>query len=214
MEPWRAEASTVMSVVYRAAFFEASDRLSFRRDGRAARWALDVRRALGDGEILAAVAAESASLLAQIGATQIVTVGCAGGMLLGGVLSSMRSLRGGVLREHRKTYGFREMVEGNLVRSRSIVLIDDILSSGRTALDAMRRLADDGYEVKAMVPLFHYTWRGGSKALSEAGCSLYPLASLAYRARARPCIVWCNESTPGVVWEEHPAYADARAVAM
>lgn len=208
MEPWRAEASAIMSGVYRAAFFEASERLSFRRDGRAARWALDVRRALGDGEILAAVAAESASLLSQIGATQVVTVGCAGGMLLGGVLSSMRSLRGGVLREHRKTYGFRETVEGNLDRSRSIVLIDDILSSGRTALDAMRRLAIDGYKVGAVVPLFQYTWRSGGKRVSEAGCPVYPLASLTYRPPTRTSIVWDHGSTPGVVWEEHPAYAN------
>lgn len=44
----------------------------------------------------------------------------------------------------RKPYGFRKQIEGDLSVSDPVALIDDVLSSGKTIAEAVRKLRDLG----------------------------------------------------------------------
>lgn len=77
--------------------------------------------------------------------------------------------RGGFIREQRKPHGRRRLVEGPVERDKPIVLLDDIINSGRSAMRAINLLRDDGFEVVGLMTLFNFTWSGGRARVEDEG---------------------------------------------
>ena len=99
--------------------------------------------------------------------------------------TSERPFRGGFIRERRKAYGRRRLVEGPLDRSRPVALMDDILNSGRSAARAAALLRSDGFDVSGVVTLFNFTWSGGRARLEAEGLWVESLLELNLRESAR-----------------------------
>ena len=76
---------------------------------------------------------------------------------------------GGFIREERKPHGRRRLVEGPLDRDKPLVLLDDIINSGRSATTALKLLQGDGFNVVGMMTLFNFTWSGGRTRLESHG---------------------------------------------
>ncbi len=90
-------------------------------------------------------------------------------------------LRGGFIREQRKPYGRRRLVEGPLDRQQPVVLVDDILNSGRSAARALTLLRSDGFHVCGVLTLFHFTWSNGRARLEAEGLWVDSLLDLNLR---------------------------------
>jgi orotate phosphoribosyltransferase len=147
--------------VYQESFFRFADRPSYRQDGRPGAWALDLRRPLSQSGALRGLCALVLDQLEVAGVRQVVGAGAAAGLLVGGLVASGRDIRGGVVRDRRKPYGFREQIEGALSRDQPVAIVDDILASGATMLRVAKALEAEGYRAAAALPLFEFTWRKG-----------------------------------------------------
>jgi len=146
-------------------------------------WLLDTRIPMLDGELFAEVGRVLGERVRSRGVDQVVGFGFGAYALVCSVLSAPVDppFRGGFLRESRKPHGRKRLVEGPLDRSRPVVLLDDILNSGRSAMKAVQLLRADGIAVEGMMTLFNFTWSGGRTRLESQGIWVDSLLDLNLR---------------------------------
>jgi orotate phosphoribosyltransferase len=140
--------------LYDAGLFTRNQREHVRQNGTANRWALDLRRAIAAPGVLARVSGELVRLLRHGGVRQIAGRGFGAFLVVGGILAAAAEMAGGLLREKRKSYGFREILEGNLSRSRRVVLIDDVVQAGESLRSAATVLRAEGFRCTEAVTVF------------------------------------------------------------
>jgi orotate phosphoribosyltransferase len=169
----------VLLRVYDLAIFESYER-TFKRPGSSRRttWGLDLRRPLCRGELLGPIAAELASGIERSGIGQVAGYGFGAYPLVGAVVAVSPALVGGFVRPKNKPYGFGERVEGALDPSQPVALLDDLLGSGRAALNVARVLREAGLEVAEVHTVFALGFRRGTSALGEEGLAHRCLATL------------------------------------
>ncbi len=149
-------------------------------DGIPVAWLLDARVPMLMGEAARDVGITLADRLRARGTTQIAGYGLGAFPVVCSVLNAPGSppLRGGFIREERKKYGRHRLVEGPLQRHEPIVVVDDILNSGSSAVYAVEALQTEGYQVKGVAAVFEYTWSQGRKRLEEQGLWVESLVDL------------------------------------
>ncbi|MEM6336735.1 MAG: hypothetical protein AAF752_09210, partial [Bacteroidota bacterium] len=72
-----------------------------------------------------------------------------------------------------------------LERMQPVVLLDDILNSGRSAVKALSLLRGDGYRVVGLFTLFNFTWGGGRARMEQEGLWVDSLLDLNLREQAQ-----------------------------
>ncbi len=82
-----------------------------------------------------------------------------------------RKLRGFLLRKERKKYGKGKNIEGWLKRGDRIVLVEDVVTTGGSLLEAARRVEEEGGIIIKTLAVLD---RGGGDAVREK----YPFESL------------------------------------
>jgi len=139
--------------------------------GRPIGWLLDTRVAILRSDVFREVGEVMAARLQAYDVAQVAGFGFGAFALVGSVLGSTKSgsFTGGLIRESKKKYGRRRLVEGPLNPSEPVALLDDILNSGRSAVKAISLLREDGFNVVGLATLFNFTWSEGRKRVESRG---------------------------------------------
>lgn len=155
--------------------------------GQAIGWLLDTRIPMLDGAMFSEVGHVLAERLQIKGIRQVAGFGFGAFSMVGAVLSVPADppFRGGFVREQRKPHGRRRIVEGPLDRDQPVVLLDDILNSGRSAGRALALLRSDGFTVAGMMTLFNFTWSSGRGRMEGEGLWVDSLLDLNLRENVR-----------------------------
>lgn len=137
-------------------------------------WLLDTRIPMLEADMFMEIGEVISERLRGRNVLQVVGAGYGAFPIVCAVLGTPglpgeQSFRGGFVRERRKAYGRRRLVEGPLDRQEPVVLVDDILNSGRSASRAVAMLQGDGFHVAGVLTLFNFTWSGGKKRLEGEG---------------------------------------------
>jgi orotate phosphoribosyltransferase len=169
--------------LYDRALVRREDELITDPRGQPIGWLLDTRMPMLDGALFTEVGRVLARRLRARDAHQVVGFGFGAFSLVTSVLSANihPPFVGGLVREQRKPHGRRRLVEGPLDRSRPVVLVDDILNSGRTAARAIALLRNEGFRVEGMMTLFNFTWSGGRARVEAQGLWVDTLLDLNLR---------------------------------
>ena len=146
-------------------------------------WLLDTRIPMLEGNMFREVGDVLGERLRTKGIYQVAGYGFGAYSLVCAVLSAPVDppFKGGYLRDQRKTHGRRRLVEGPLDRSKPVVLLDDILNSGRSAMRAVNMLRKDGFEIVGLTTLFNFTWSGGRARMEKEGLWVDSLLDLNLR---------------------------------
>ena len=155
--------------------------------GQAIGWLLDTRIAMLDGPTFQEVGGVMAERLRARGIEQVAGFGFGAYSMVCSVLAApgAPAFRGGFIREQRKPHGRRRLVEGPLDSAQPVVLLDDILNSGRSAVQALGLLRSAGFEVAGLMTLFNFTWSGGRARLEGEDIWVDALLDLNLRGGAR-----------------------------
>ncbi len=150
-------------------------------------WLLDTRIPMLNGHIMPEVGRVLSDRLMLKSVDQVVGFGFGSYALVASVVAagSNPPFMGGFVREQRKPHGRKRLVEGPLVREKPVVLLDDILNSGRSAQKAITLLKQDGFNVVGMMTLFNFTWSGGRPRLEKQGLWVDSLLDLNLRENDR-----------------------------
>jgi orotate phosphoribosyltransferase len=81
-----------------------------------------------------------------------------------------------IVRKAEKGYGTRKVMEGRAVPGQSVVIVEDVVTSGGMALQACRQLREFGLEVKALLCVVDRQ-EGGREAIEAEGVTFEPLFS-------------------------------------
>lgn len=150
-------------------------------------WLLDTRIPMLSGTVMPEVGRVLSERLRAKGIDQAVGFGFGAYALVSAVVATQSNppFMGGFVREQRKPHGRRRLVEGPLTRERPVVLLDDILNSGRSAWKAVELLRQDGFQVAGLMTLFNFTWSGGKQRLEQQGLWVDSLLDLNLRENER-----------------------------
>lgn len=171
--------------LYERALVRRKDERITDPSGQEIGWLLDARVPMLDSTLFDEVGTVLAERLLARNVQQVAGYGFGSYALVGAVLAaSERPVRGGFVRDERKSYGRHRLVEGPLRPDEPIVLLDDILNSGRSAARALALLRTAGFEVEGLHTLFHFTWSNGRARLEEEGLWVEALLELNLHAGA------------------------------
>jgi orotate phosphoribosyltransferase len=127
-------------------------------------------------ELLRGVAEQMAALVPSD--TEVLCGLELGGIPVVTVLSQVTGLPAAFLRKSRKSYGTEKYAEGPPLTGRSIVLIEDVVSTGGAILDAASMLRADGIRAALAICVIDRQ-TGGREALAAAGIELRSLFTMA-----------------------------------
>jgi orotate phosphoribosyltransferase len=111
------------------------------------------------------------------------------------------------VRPKPKEHGLGNQIEGEYKAGQKVVVIEDLVSTGKSSLQVVEVLKNEGLEVLGMVSIFNYQFDAGKKAFEDAGVPLNSLtdySSLLQIAEKRGFI----QASQGEVllnWRKDPA---------
>ncbi len=80
------------------------------------------------------------------------------------------------VRPEPKKHGRKNQVEGLLEKNKKVVVVEDLISTGKSSLNAVKALKDEGAIVKGMVAIFSYGFELAEKNFKEANVNLTTLS--------------------------------------
>lgn len=79
------------------------------------------------------------------------------------------------VRNDSKEHGRKNMIEGEIVSGQRVVVIEDLISTGKSSLKAVEALREAGCNVVGMVSIFNYGFDEAVKNFEEAKCEIISL---------------------------------------
>jgi orotate phosphoribosyltransferase len=173
--------------LYDRSLVRREDELITDPRGQPIGWLLDTRVPMLDGAMFNEVGSVLAQRLREKDVHQVAGFGFGAYALVCSVLSASHdpSFKGGLIREERKEHGRRRLIEGPLDPDAPVVLLDDILNSGRSASKALNRLRREDFHVVGMMTIFNFTWSSGRSRLEGEGLWVDSLLDLNLRESER-----------------------------
>lgn len=107
-----------------------------------------------------------------------VIVGVAtGGIAQGALIAHELGLPFAYVRSEAKKHGMTNMIEGIIEKGQSVVVIEDLVSTGGSSLKAVEALREAGADVKGMAAIFTYGFETAEENFKKAKCSLLCLSN-------------------------------------
>ena len=143
--------------------------------GKKSRYYVDIKRASTSPHVLKLIACHNSEVLKR----RSIRADYIGGVALGGVpLAVAVTLETGlpllIIRKEAKEYGTKGQIVGEPERGSSIVLIEDVTTTGGSVIKAIKTLREGGLAVQYVIVVVDRE-EGASKALADANIELIPL---------------------------------------
>ncbi len=80
------------------------------------------------------------------------------------------------VRSSQKKHGLENKIEGQFESGQRVVVIEDLISTGKSSLDAVEVLRSVGCDVRGMVAIFSYNLEKAKENFKKAKCGLFTLS--------------------------------------
>ena len=81
------------------------------------------------------------------------------------------------VRATAKEHGRKNLIEGEIRNDQSVVVIEDLISTGQSSLKAVESLREAGFNVKGMISIFTYGFELSKQNFEDVQCPLTSLCS-------------------------------------
>lgn len=81
------------------------------------------------------------------------------------------------VRSKPKEHGRQNLIEGHFERGQKVLVIEDLISTGGSSLEAISALKENGLDVVACLALFTYEFQESVNRFEEENCPLYCISS-------------------------------------
>jgi orotate phosphoribosyltransferase len=111
------------------------------------------------------------------------------------------------VRAKPKEHGMGNQIEGSYETGKKIVVIEDLISTGKSSLQVVNVLRNAGLEVMGMVSIFNYGFDQGKKAFETAGVTAKSLTDYAtlIALAVEKGMVSPSQQTSLLKWREDPS---------
>ena len=134
-----------------------------------------------------------------------------GGIAQGALVAQELGLPFAYVRSEKKSHGMQNQIEGVVNDGQSVVIIEDLVSTGKSSLLAVDALREAGAVVKGMLAIFTYQLPVADENFTAKNCTLHTLTNyetLIYKAIEEKYI--SEEDQKSLMeWRENPqAWSD------
>lgn len=95
-------------------------------------------------------------IIEEFGKPDVIAGVATGGIAQGALVAEELGVPFVYVRSSTKGHGMQNKIEGQLDSGQSVVVIEDLISTGMSSLDAVDALRDAGAEIKGMAAIFTY----------------------------------------------------------
>ena len=111
----------------------------------------------------------------SFGKPDVIAGVATGGIAQGALVAQEMGLPFVYVRSEAKKHGLSNTIEGYLEKGQSIIVIEDLISTGGSSLKAVAALRDAGCNVKGMISIFTYGLDEATENFKKAKCMLKTL---------------------------------------
>ena len=94
------------------------------------------------------------------------------------ITATLLGLPMGYVRGESKSHGRNNRIEGRMEPGTKVVVVEDLLSTGGSAIDVVEALREAGAEVLGIVSIFTYGMKKGLERIAAAGTRNFSLSNL------------------------------------
>jgi orotate phosphoribosyltransferase len=111
------------------------------------------------------------------------------------------------VRSEAKEHGLGNQIEGYFTSGQKVVVIEDLISTGGSSLNAVRALRDAGCDVLGMAAIFTYEFNKAADGFRTANCELHTLGNYSTLIEAAAESGYISEQDVETlrVWRTDPA---------
>jgi orotate phosphoribosyltransferase len=99
-----------------------------------------------------------------------------GAIGIGALVADYLNLPFCYVRPEAKKHGRKNQIEGHIMPNQSVVVIEDLISTGKSSLAAVEALKDENVQVKGMLAIFTYGFDVATDNFKKAGVELHTLS--------------------------------------
>ncbi|HKK09190.1 MAG TPA: orotate phosphoribosyltransferase [Bacteroidales bacterium] len=142
----------------------------------------------------------------EYAAADVIAGVATGGIALGVLVAQQLNLPFVYVRSSQKGHGLQNRVEGVLQPNQKAVVIEDLVSTGKSSLNAVDALRNSEVTVLGMISIFDYGFDVARQNFDDKSCSLYSLSD--YEALLEVALqenyIQKDESESLTSWRKNP----------
>ena len=117
------------------------------------------------------------AVVEQFGDVDVIAGVATGGIAQGALVAQELGKPFVYVRSEEKKHGMTNQIEGEIKSGESVVVIEDLVSTGKSSLIAVNALREKGCNVKGMVAIFSYNLEVAKKNFEQAEVTLETLTN-------------------------------------
>jgi orotate phosphoribosyltransferase len=149
-----------------------------------------------------------AAIHEKIGTPDLIAGVATGGIAQGALVAQELDLPFAYVRTTKKDHGLTNQIEGKVESGQSVVVVEDLISTGGSSLEVVAALREAGCVIKGMVAIFTYNLPRAEKGFSDANCLLITLSDYDILVRKALEINYITEEDLDVLREFKQALAN------
>lgn len=151
--------------------------------------------------------------LDKFGTPDVIAGVATGGIPQGALVAQELGLPFVYVRSEKKSHGMNNQVEGIINSGQSVVIIEDLVSTGKSSLNAVEALREKGAVIKGMLAIFTYGMDIAAENFKKNKCELFTLTNYdaLIKKAAEENYIRENDLVSLMEWKKDPqAWSDAR----
>ncbi len=138
----------------------------------------DNRKTLSYPQLRSLIKTELAhTIIRNFGIPDAIAGVATGAIAQGALVAETLNVPYAYVRSAPKDHGLENMIEGHLMPGQKVVIVEDLVSTGKSSLKAAEAVRAAGCEVIGMVAIFSYQFPVADKAFKKAGIELVALSN-------------------------------------
>ncbi len=117
----------------------------------------------------------TAAILSEFGKPDLIAGVATGGIAQGALVAHALELPFAYVRTSKKDHGLTNLIEGKVEPGQHVVVVEDLVSTGKSSIEVIKALQDAGCIVIGMVAIFTYNIPVSEEGFSNVGTSLITL---------------------------------------
>ncbi|NGF56046.1 orotate phosphoribosyltransferase [Parapedobacter sp. SGR-10] len=111
----------------------------------------------------------------EFGSVEMISGVATAGIPQGVLVAQDLGLPFSYVRSSAKDHGRQNQIEGEIVSGQRVVVVEDLVSTGKSSLQAVKALREAGCNVVGLVSIFTYGFDEATQNFAEAKCALFSL---------------------------------------
>ena len=142
----------------------------------------------------------------EFGKPEVIAGVAPGGIAIGALVAQEMGLPFVYVRSEAKKHGLTNMVEGIVEKGQTVVVIEDLISTGTSSIKAVEALRESGCVVKGLTAIFTYGFNIASANFKDANCPVQTLCNytILIEQALKANIINEKDLTTLTQWREKP----------